>query len=261
MSDFDTDSGTEDAAILWPGGTTVKNCTFINCEHGIEITQTSSQTYDNLTFTNCTYDTHLNNGGTSINVSLNNGSNASTYQATGGGVVTYVGASVAITVTAKTSAGANIEGARVLLEASDGSGPFPYEDSVTISNSGVTATVTHTTHGMATGDYVIISGASHNQNNGVHQITVSDADTYTYTMSSAPGSSPTGTIISTFAALYGLTNASGVVTTSRVYSSDQNVTGVVRKSTTSPLYKTAPLTGTVDTADGYSAVAVMIPDE
>jgi hypothetical protein len=172
---------------------------------------------------------------------------------------------VSVTVTCKTSAGAVIEGARVLVEASDGAGPFPFEDSVTISNAdetaGPIAYVTHSSHGLASNDYVVIKGASYKENNGVHQITVINVNSYSYTLSSYPGSTPTGTIECTFAALYGTSNASGVVTTSRVYSSNQNVIGWARKSTSSPLYKTSAIVGEVDSSDGFTATAVMIADE
>jgi hypothetical protein len=113
---------------------------------------------------------------------------------------------------------------------------------------------------MASGDYVQIDGAGYQENNGVHEITVLDSNTYTYDLSSYPGANPSGTIVSTFVALYGL-SASGYVQTSRVFPSDQPVTGFARKSSGSPYYKTAPLVGSVDDASGYSATAVMILDE
>jgi hypothetical protein len=69
---------------------------------------------------------------------------------------------------------------------------------VTISNSGTTATVTHTAHGRNSGDRALIAGASLSANNGVFTITSTGANTYTYTMGSSPGSSPTGTITATF---------------------------------------------------------------
>ncbi|NIT61116.1 MAG: hypothetical protein GWN00_34410, partial [Aliifodinibius sp.] len=110
-------------------------------------------------------------------------------------------------------------------------------------------------------DYVYIEGGDIVANEGVFQITVSDVNTYTYTMASTPGSSPTGTITSTFVALFGLTNSSGVKSTSRVYSVDQLVTGWARKSSSSPYYQPAPMRGTIDTADGLSATGVLVSDE
>jgi hypothetical protein len=263
FTDFLIDNYTgTDGAILWPGGTTVKDGVIQNSDRAIEVTQTTNQTYDNITFPNNTYDTHLNNGGNNIEISKTNGSNPTNYVATGGGTVTYTSASVDVEVHAQTTAGVDIQDVRVYLEAKDGTGPFPYQETVTgIANSGTTATVTHSTHGMASNDYVKIKGASHYQNNGVFQITVTDSNTYTYTMQSAPGSDPTGTIKSTFVALTGLTDANGDKSATRVYSSAQNVTGWARKSTGSPLYKTFPLDGTVSASEGLSLVAVMGMDE
>jgi hypothetical protein len=249
-------SGT-DGALLWPGGTTVKNGVIQNCSRAIEVTQASNQTYDNITFPSNTYDTHLNNGGTDIDISKTNGSNPTNYIATGGGTVTYVGAAVDVYVKIVDFDGDDVSGARVFLKAKDNTGPFPFEETVTISNSGTTATVTHTGHDMATNDYVAIKGASHWQNNGVHQITVSDANTYTYSMPSDPGSSPTGTIKSTFVALYGTTDVSGEKSTTRVYPSAQPVVGWARIT---PTYKTAKLFGTVSATEGYSGMGVLIDD-
>jgi hypothetical protein len=268
ISSYVTDSGSEGGALLWPGGTTVKNCSFIDNDDAIEVTQTSSQTYDGLTFTSNTYDTHLNNGGTDVNISKNNGSNPTTYRATGGGTVTYVGASVTISVDTKTVAGVDVDTVRVILRAYEdsavGTGPFPYQDSVTIVNSdptaGPIATVTHTGHGMSTGDYIEIDGASISANNGVKQITVVDANSYTYDMVSYPGGNPTGTITCTFVALYGLSSG-GTISTNRVYPSNQAVEGHARKSSATPFYKSAPLVGVVDSTSGFSATAVMILDE
>lgn len=66
---------------------------------------------------------------------------------------------------------------------------------VTIDSHSTTATVTHTSHGFATGDEVTISGATEDQFNGTFTITVVDDDSYTYTMSSSNSNDPaTGTI-------------------------------------------------------------------
>jgi hypothetical protein len=86
-------TGTEGGALLWPGGTTVKNGVFRNNLKSIEVTQTTTQTYDGLTFPdedNTTkQSTHLNNGGTSITINKTSGSNPQYYTATGGGTVTF----------------------------------------------------------------------------------------------------------------------------------------------------------------------------
>jgi hypothetical protein len=182
-----------------------------------------------------------------------------------GAIIVKVVDPVDLTVTAQNEGGTVIENALVYLKAKDGAGPFPFEETVTITNAddsgGPTAYVTHTGHGMASNDYVSIEGASYPENNGVFQITVTSVNAYNYELASYPGASPSGTIKATFVALYGLTNASGIKTGQRVYSANQNVEGWVRKSSATPFYKSSPLVGEVDKDIGYTATAVMISDE
>lgn len=181
------------------------------------------------------------------------------------GIATYIedvgGPIVTVLVNVKDKDGVPIESARVLLWASDGTGPFPFQESVTIVNSGTTATVDHTTHGLVTGDKVLIEGASLQENNCVAAITVTDPDTYTYTLSSAPGSNPTGSITSTFVALDGLTDVNGDVSTTRQYSALQPVIGRLRRSTTSPLFRTLNISGEVVRGVGLSINSIMVSDE
>jgi hypothetical protein len=258
-----------DAALLWNSTIDITNCAFIANTLGaaIEMVETTNQDYDALTFSGNTNDTLLNNGtpGTNINISKSNGSNPTTYENASGNTatITYVGAAVTFKARAITTAGAAIEGARLHLETSEtvASG-LPYQDTVTITNSGTTATVSHTTHGMASGDKVVIRGASHNQNNGVHTITVTGASAYTYTMASAPGSDPTGTITSTFVFLNGVTNASGEVSASRVLPATQGAVGRIRKGSAAdnPKYKNTVLTGDVSNTINTTFTGVMIED-
>jgi len=113
---------------------------------------------------------------------------------------------------------------------------------------------------MATNDKVQITGASHWQNNGVFSITKVDDNSYTYTMPSAPGSSPTGTIKATFAVLEGLTNSSGQITMSRSFTSSQPVTGKARFSSGVPYKKTTEFTGTVNSSSGMDVTIQLLPD-
>lgn len=177
---------------------------------------------------------------------------------TAGATVVIVADPVTVKVHAGDTLNVDIQNARVFLKAGDNTGPFPFEETVTIVNSGTTATVTHAGHGMASNDYVTFEGASLAINNGVHQITVVNTNSYTYTMSSAPGSSPTGTIKATFVALTGLTDANGDKSTSRVYPSAQPITGWVRLT---PQYKSTPLFGEISSTLGYNAAGVMVSDE
>ena len=57
-----------------------------------------------------------------------------------------------------------------------------------------------------------------------------------------------------------LTNASGIATITYSYTADEAVIGWIRKSTSSPYFKEAPLTGTI-TNSGFSATGIMISDE
>lgn len=180
-----------------------------------------------------------------------------------GVTVTVVIDPVTTLVNVKDNDGVNLQNARVYLKASNGTGPLPFEDSVTISRAGTTATVTHTTHGMATNDKVVIKGITDKteDNNGTHQITVTGANTYTYTTTDSGSTSYTGTITSTWVALEGDTDASGNISLSKTYSSNQPVDGWVRKSTSSPRFKTFPIAGTISSTSGLTINVQMIIDE
>lgn len=58
-----------------------------------------------------------------------------------------------------------------------------------------------------------------------------------------------------------LTDVNGQATDTRSYSGDQPITGRVRKSTSGTLYKTAPVAGTVSSANGLSLTIQMIKDQ
>jgi len=95
------------------------------------------------------------------------------------------------------------------------------------------------------------------------RVTSRDATTTTplenarvYLTAAAGGPATVGDVI-----LSGLTNASGIVeNTGFAFLGNQPVTGVVRKGTTPPLYKTAPLSGTI-TANGLDITAFQVRDE
>jgi hypothetical protein len=273
----DTDDSTKAVVASSPANAAlVSNCTFVSggTGHGLEVGGTAAD----FTLTGCTftgYDTadpgtaankaiYVNIASGTVNLTISGGSGvtADHHVRTAGATVNVLTGSVTLTVTCVKTDGTALQNVRVFVKAKDGTGPFPFEDTVTIANSGTTATVTHTAHGMESNDYVFIDGASHHQNNGVFQITVTNANTYTYTMASAPGSSPTGTIESTFVALYGLSDANGEVTASRVYASDQPITGWARNTVSgSPYYQEGVVTGSVDAADGLTTTAVLVGDE
>jgi len=95
------------------------------------------------------------------------------------------------------------------------------------------------------------------------KVTVKDAattnviqDARVYLKAAAGGPLSEGTVI-----LNALSDVDGVVqNTAFDYTADQPVTGWVRKGTASPLYQTAPISGTID-ANGYNTIAFMVADE
>lgn len=179
---------------------------------------------------------------------------------TAGATVNIVNNPVTIQVTCVDATGTAVSGVRVLLETA-AAGAYPYQDPVTITQSAGTATVTHTSHGLATNDFAVISGANEAGYNGVNQITVTGTNSYTYSVDAGTASPATGTIISSYAPISAVTGGTGIVSTSKVFASDQAVSGVARKGTSTPLYKTAPISGTISSTSGLSQSAVMISDE
>lgn len=178
-----------------------------------------------------------------------------------GATISIVQDPVTVTVVSTTTTGTAISGARVLLEAADGTGPLPYQDSVTITRSGTTASVSHTAHGLAAGKKVRIEGSNQWQYNGVFAISNVTVNAYDYTIASDPGTDATGTITATGVVLEGTTDGSGEISDSRTYSSAQPVTGWSRKSSGSPYYKPGSITGEVSATAGLTATAVMALDE
>lgn len=195
-----------------------------------------------------------------VNITISGGSGTVSYR-TDGATVNIISGAVTVKATAATKEGAAVQNARVLLKAADGTGAFPFEDVVTITRSGTTATVTHTAHGMDTNDYVLLRDADQEDYNIVAQLTYIDANSYSIQVANSPTTPATGTITATFVALYGLTNVDGEISTSRVYTTVQPLTGYSRKSTSSPYYTEGTMSGDVSTTLGFNKTGVMVLDE
>jgi hypothetical protein len=60
--------------------------------------------------------------------------------------------------------------------------------------------------------------------------------------------------------LFGTTDANGMISMSRVFTGNQPVIGVARKSSGAPLYKSSPLAGTISSSTGVALTAIMLPD-
>ncbi len=174
---------------------------------------------------------------------------------------TYPLDTVSVTVTAKDADTlAAIEGARVLMEADTG-GPLPANATVTITRSGATASVAHSSHGMSEGQTIIIRGANQDEYNGTYIISNVTTNAYDYTVSGSPATPATGTVTSTAVILSGLTGSNGKVTTSSFeYSASQPVTGKIRKGSAATYYKTSTIVGTI-TATGLDTTVLMIADQ
>lgn len=155
--------------------------------------------------------------------------------------------------------GLPIENSRVFLEVFSG-GSENYRESVTITRATTTATVTHASHGLSTGNKVRILGATQNDYNGVKTITVTGLSAYTFTVANSPTTPATGTITSTTVIIDGVANASGLVTDTRTFAVNQPVRGRARKSSTGNLYKTSPIVATIDKDSGLDLGVQMIPD-
>jgi len=199
-----------------------------------------------------------------LTVNALNGTNLASAgcEAAAGGSVSVVSNPVTTEITVKDlSAGTTISGARTLVWVTDNANYF-YEASITIAGTGTTATVAHTAHGIVTNDNVIIKGANQDEYNGVYTITVTDANHYTYTTSETITASPaTGTIKSTFALINELTDINGIANDTRSLSTNQAISGWVRKSTDSPYYRQGAISGAVNNTTGFSATIQLVSDE
>lgn len=210
-----------------------------------------SQTDSTLYFARTTGTVTVNLIGCSGNIS---------YKSAGATIVLVVDPVTFLVTVKDIDTGSVIVGARVFVKVSNGTN-FPYQASVSITSSGTTATVTHTSHGLSTNDWVYIIGANEDAYNGAYQITVTGTNTYTYTMTETASSPATGTITSTFVIFSHVTNASGQVSDSRTYTSDQLVNGWVRKADATPFYKSQPINDTVDNVNGLSLTVFLSKDE
>lgn len=94
-------------------------------------------------------------------------------------------------------------------------------------------------------------------------ITVKDVNTQlaiqgarVYIKADAGGPLSEGTVI-----INAITDSNGQVSDTRSLASNQPVVGYARKSSVSPLYKNAAITGTINNGSGLSVTTLMIPDE
>ena len=232
--------------------------------HGIYITAAGTYSFTNISFSlfgaNGTTDAAVyNNSGGLVTINIVGTGDTPTVR-NGASASTVVSNTVAISVIIQDTLGSEISGVRVLIEADSG-GALPSDDSVTITRSGSTATVTHTAHGIVTGQRVAIRFAAQIEYNGIYTVTVTNANTYTYTVAGTPATPATGLITSTAVILDGTTDVNGFIeNTGYSFGGSQPIRGAARKSTTSPYYRSAQITGVIE-AIGFSTTVLMIADE
>lgn len=203
---------------------------------------------------------HITASTGTFNISVNSGKTIPSVSSAGAIVNVSAGQATYTNTTIDKDTLAPIEGVAVTITPSDGTGPYPYFDSVTITRVTTTATVSHTAHGMKTGHKVKIRGANENEFNRIKTITVTDANAYTYVVLAGAGDA-TGTITSTAIIIDGLTNASGQIADTRGYGgTNQPITGTAKKGSGAPVYKSTPITGTIDSANGLSITTAMTKD-
>ena len=220
-------------------------------------------TFDNITFSSrCTMDLEWRST-SDLDIILENGASVDSTKvfASLAGTVNLIQAPEVNVTCVDSSTGSAIQDVRVLITVASG-GDLPFEDSVTITSVGTTATATHSSHGLRSGLKVLISGANQNVYNGVYEITVTGTNSYTYTMTSSGTSPATGAITSTSVIIDALTGATGIVSAvpKHRYTSDQPVLVVARKGSSSPFYKQGGGTFSV-VETGLAATIFMVKDE
>ena len=209
-----------------------------------------------------------NDNGSATDITItDSGDSPSVRNETGTPSTTVIAGAVTTLIVVKDNTTALLENARVIVEASDGTGPLPYRDTVTITAVAAVASVSHTGHGMVSGTKVVIRGVEQDPYNGVFAISNVTVNAYDYTMTQGSPTSPavlrTGAanITSTGCVLEGLTDVNGEISNSMVLSTNQPVAGRIRKMTSSPYFKAKDFTDVVSSTDGLSKSEQLILDE
>jgi hypothetical protein len=178
------------------------------------------------------------------------------------GTFTLVVNPVTTAIHVQDESGTDVASARVLVKAADGTGDFDFDTTITsITQTGGTATVTQTAHPYKTSDYVLIEDAIPEGYNKVALVTVTGANTYTYTVDSGLTSPATGSPVATGVAIYGTTDVNGDISASKSFSLSQPIIGWARKTSGAPYLKPGAITGTIDNANGLTVTVTLISDE
>ena len=236
-------------AIEFPIGMTAQSITVTDCVfNGYGATNNANDSTFNVLATTGT-----------LTINVIGGSGNVSYR-TAGATVIVVQNPVTLLLTVQDTAATVLENARVFVQTTTG-GTLPYNVAVSITRASTTATVTHTAHGLSNGDKVVIRGANENEYVGIQTISNVTTNTYDYTVAGTPATPATGTILSSFVLISGLTNASGQIEYTKTYSTNQPITGNVRKASSAPYFKTGAVIGIVDKDSGLSLTVVLLSDQ
>lgn len=199
------------------------------------------------------------NTGNSYTINLVGCTGTIAYRSAGASVTLVTNPVTATVKAVNANTTANIQGAYAYLEVASSAGGYPYLASVSVSVSGTVATVTHTGHGLSSNDKVRIRGLDQPGYNGIKTITVTGANTYTYTV--VNDGTATGSATSTFVVLAGLTDSNGEISGTYSYLTNQPVIGKARlNSGAGPYYVTANISATISSSNGLTYTASMVPD-
>jgi len=214
----------------------------INGDLRIQISADTSLDFSNVQISgNVFNDAGLN----TLTINLSNGSSVTTTEpGTGDGLVNILNP-VETKITVKDEAATAIKNARVFLEASDGTGDLPFEDTVTITRSGTIASVSHTAHGMLDGDPVVIRGANQSSYNGVFVISNVTVNAYDYNVGANLALQSEDWTVSPW------NIASSVITADAAVAPDQNMTADDARFTADQIIKQI-ITVDADTIFCYS---------
>lgn len=232
--------------------------------HAIRLTATGSYTLTNLTFTSFGADGSngaaiYNDSGGLVTLTISGGTTPTIRNGTSASTTLIINPATLAIICQDATSKDSLQNVRVLVLADTG-GDLPADEAVTITRSGSTATVTHTGHGLITGNQVRIKDANEVEYNGIFTIIYIDVNSYSYTVSGTPNTPATGTILASAVIISGLTDINGSISDTRSYTSDQPITGIaLRGGTTSP-YKASPISGTIDSATGASITVPMTID-
>jgi len=233
--------------------------------HAIYITAPGSYDYTLNSFNGYGIDTSTdatiyNNSGGAVTINVNSG-DTPTFRNGSGASTTIVAGAVTTKITATNSeTKAVVEGAAVVVRAALTSGGLPFEDVITITRSGNIATVSHSSHGLDTGQWVEIENADQNEYNRLKQVTVNTPSEYTYVVEGSPTTPATGTILSTAVLINGRTDALGEISDTRTLVVNQNFSGSVKKTTSNPVFVSQDLLDTINKSTGFLQTVALIPD-